>query len=79
MAMLIYLRHKDRRQRDHGGWLVLEHGQPNRFLLDDGILDPKQVQKKLGGVVKCEISVTAGQWKSFLMRLGIPKVYEDEI
>lgn len=75
--MLIYMRYKSRRGTDHGGWLVLEHGERNVFHLDDGTMTAKQVQQQYGGLVKGEFVVTASQWSSYLTRLGVKQSWEE--
>lgn len=77
MAMLVYMRHEDRRGKSHGGWLILEHGEANVFHLDDGTLTDKQVQQRYGGIIKGAFTVTGSQWKSYLSRVGVQQAWEE--
>lgn len=77
MAMLIYMSHTNRRGREFGGWLILEHGEANAFHVDDGTLTEKEIQQRYGGISKGRFSVTGQEWRRYLSKVGVQQVYEE--
>ena len=70
MAMLMRIdRQGGRNGRTHGGWLVMEYGEPNIFHLDDGTMSEKEVQQMYGGIIKGLVRVTGSEWQRFVAKV----------
>lgn len=72
MAMLIRIEIQgDRKGVKPSGWLVLDHGKPNHFHKDDGLMSVMDVQKKYGAVVKETIRVGAVEYQRLMSKCGV--------
>lgn len=69
MAMMVRIERKGDPQGSPAGWLVMEYGERNYFVLDDGTMDEKQLGCKYGGCVKATIRVDGSEWRRFLSKV----------
>jgi len=68
MSMIVRIERKGSTEAP-AGWLVMEYGEANFFVLDDGTMGEKDVNRKFCGRVKATIRVDGSEWKRFLSKV----------